>query len=47
METYLSCLVFLLEGAITPVSALLAGLLIAFVTTFYLKEKDERTRVAG
>ncbi len=26
---------------------MLAGLLIAFVTTFYLKKKDERTRVAG
>jgi len=39
--------IFLWEGAVTLASTLLAGLLIAFVTTFYLKKKDERTRVAG
>lgn len=47
LETYLGYPVFLWEGAITLASTLLAGLLIAFVTTFYLKKKDERTRVAG
>lgn len=46
-ETYLGYPVFFWEGAITLASTLLAGLLIAFVTTFYLKKKDERTRVAG
>lgn len=46
-ETYLGYPVFLWEGGITLVSTLLAGLIIAFVTTFYLKKKDERTRVAG
>ncbi len=46
-ETYLGYPIFLWEGAITLASTLLAGLLIAFVTTFYLKKKDERTRVAG
>lgn len=45
LETYLGYPVFLWEGGITLVSTLLAGLLIAFVTTFYLKKKDERTRV--
>src|SRR5690554_2122948 len=47
MQTYLGYPIFLWEGAITLASTLLAGLLIAFVTTFYLKKKDERTRVAG
>lgn len=47
MQTYLGYPTFLWEGAITLASTLLAGLLIAFVTTFYLKKKDERTRVAG
>ena len=47
IETYLGYPVFLWEGAITLASTFLAGLLIAFVTTFYLKKKDERTRVAG
>lgn len=47
IETYLGYPVFLWEGAVTLLSTLLAGLIIAFVTTFYLKKKDERTRVAG
>lgn len=47
VETHLGYPIFLWEGAVTLASTLLAGLLIAFVTTFYLKKKDERTRVAG
>lgn len=47
IETYLGYPIFLWEGAMTLASTLLAGLFIAFVTTFYLKKKDERTRVAG
>lgn len=47
VATYLGYPVFLWEGAITLTTTLLTGLLIAFVTTFYLKKKDERTRVAG
>lgn len=47
MDLYFGYPVFLWEGLVTLVSTLLAGLLIAFVTTFYLKKKDERTRVAG
>lgn len=46
-ETYLGYPIFLWEGAISLASTLLVGLLIAFITTFYLKKKDERTRVAG
>lgn len=47
MEIYLGHPVFLWQGVVTLVSTLIAGLLIAFVTTFYLKRKDESTRVAG
>lgn len=47
LETYLGYPVFLWEGGITLVSTLLAGLIIAFITTFYLRKKEERTRVAG
>lgn len=47
IETYLGYPIFLWEGGVTLVATLLAGLIIAFVTTFYLKKKDERTRVAG
>lgn len=47
LETYLGYPVFLWEGGITLISTLLAGLIIAFVTTFYLKKKEESTRVAG
>lgn len=38
---------FMWEGIFNIVVALGAGLIIAFVTTFYLKKKDEVTRVAG
>lgn len=47
LQTYLGYPIFLWQGAISLVSTLLAGLLIAFITTFYLKRKDESTRVAG
>lgn len=39
--------VFIWEAFANFASILLAGLIIAFTTTFYLKKKDERTRVAG
>jgi hypothetical protein len=35
------------EGFFNLLTTLSVGLVIAFVTTFYLKKKDERTRVAG
>jgi hypothetical protein len=35
------------EGIFNLLTTLSVGLVIAFVTTFYLKKKDERTRVAG
>jgi hypothetical protein len=35
------------EGLLNFSSIIIAGLIIAFVTTFYLKKKDEKTRVAG
>lgn len=38
---------FMWEGIFNIAVALGAGLIIAFVTTFYLKKKDEVTRVAG
>ena len=38
---------FVWQGVFSLASTLIAGLIIAFVTTFYLKKKDERTRVAG
>lgn len=38
---------FMWEGIFNITVALGAGLIIAFVTTFYLKKKDEITRVAG
>lgn len=38
---------FVWEAVANFLSVLLAGLIIAFVTTFYLKKKDESTRVAG
>lgn len=44
METYLGYPIFLWQGL---VSVLVPGLAIAFVTTFYLRRKDESTRVAG
>jgi hypothetical protein len=47
MELYLGYPIFLWEGFINFSSVIVAGLIIAFVTTFYLKKKDEKTRVAG
>lgn len=38
---------FVWQGLFSLGSTLIAGLIIAFVTTFYLKKKDEITRVAG
>ena len=38
---------FFWQGIFSLTSTLIAGLIIAFVTTFYLKKKDEITRVAG
>lgn len=45
VETYLGYPVFLWGGVIILAFTLLEGLFIAFVTTFYLKKKDERTQV--
>lgn len=47
MELYLGYPIFLWEGLINFSSVIIAGLIIAFITTFYLKKKDESTRVAG
>ena len=47
IELYLGYPVFLWEGLINFSSVIVAGLIIAFITTFYLKKKDESTRVAG
>lgn len=38
---------FVGEGIVSLISTAVAGLIIAFVATFYLKKRDERTRVAG
>ena len=47
VSTYLGLPQFMWEGIFNIVVTLGAGLIIAFVTTFYLKKKDEVTRVAG
>ncbi len=47
MESYLGYPLFLWQGLTNLLSLLMGGLVIAFVTTFYLKRKDESTRVAG
>ena len=47
MSSYLGYPLFLWEGLINLLSLLTVGLIIAFTTTFYLKKKDESTRVAG
>lgn len=39
--------VFVWNGIFSFVTALIVGLTIAFVTTFYLKKRDEMTRVSG
>jgi len=44
---YLGYPVFIWQAVFNLASLLIAGLLIAFVTTFYLKRKDESIRVAG
>lgn len=46
-ELYLSLPQFMWQGLFSLFSALIVGLVVAFVTTFYLKKKDEITRVAG
>ena len=47
MEYYLGYPVFLWQGLTNSIAILIAGLAVAFVTTFYLKRKDESARVAG
>lgn len=47
MNTFAGLPQFMWEGIFNIVVALGAGLIIAFVTTFYLKRKDEVTRVEG
>jgi hypothetical protein len=46
-DLYLGYPVFLWQALLNVSSLVFAGLLIAFVTTFYLKRKDESIRVAG
>ncbi len=46
-DHYLGYPVFIWQALLNLSSLVLAGLLIAFVTTFYLKRKDESIRVAG
>lgn len=46
-EFFLSLPEFMWNGIFNIIVTLGAGLIIAFVTTFYLKKKDEITRVAG
>lgn len=47
VETYLGYPVFVLQGVVSLIGTVVAGVLIGFFTTFYLKRKDESTRVAG
>lgn len=47
IEVYDSLPIFLWEALFNFATLLLVGLILAFVTTFYLKRKDESTRVAG
>lgn len=47
INTYLGLPQFMWEGIFNIIVTLGAGLIIAFVTTFYLKKKDEVTRVSG
>lgn len=46
-ELYLGYPIFIWQAVFNLGSLVVAGLLIAFVTTFYLKRKDESIRVAG
>ena len=47
INSFLGLPQFMWEGIFNIITALGVGLIIAFVTTFYLKKKDEITRVAG
>ncbi|GBF12452.1 hypothetical protein [Tepidibacillus sp. HK-1] len=47
INTYLGLPQYMWEGIFNIIVTLGAGLIIAFVTTFYLKKKDEITRVSG
>lgn len=47
IELYEKLPIFLWEALLNFTTLLLVGLIFAFVTTFYLKRKDESTRVAG
>ena len=47
IEPYEKLPIFLWEALLNFTTLLLVGLILAFVTTFYLKRKDESTRVAG
>jgi hypothetical protein len=47
IELYEKLPIFLWEALFNFATLLLVGLILAFVTTFYLKRKDESTRVAG
>lgn len=47
VNSFLGLPQFMWEGIFNIIITLGAGLIIAFITTFYLKKKDEITRVAG
>lgn len=47
IEPYEKLPICLWEALLNFTTLLLVGLILAFVTTFYLKRKDESTRVAG
>lgn len=47
VNSFLNLPQFMWEGIFNIIITLGSGLIIAFVTTFYLKKKDEITRVAG
>lgn len=47
IETFYGLPQFMWDGIFNIIITLGAGLIIAFVTTFYLKKKDEITRVSG
>ena len=47
VNSFLGLPQFMWEGIFNIIITMGAGLIIAFVTTFYLKKKDEITRVAG
>lgn len=47
MDIYLGYPLFVWEGLVNFSSLVVGGLIVAFTTTFYLKQRDEKTRVAG